>query len=85
MVRGEDARPPASTWRRLRRAAAWPTSTPVEGHLTVYMTTQAPHAIRTVLALVAGHVGLSEEKIRVGVARHRGEGSGGRSPSTPAT
>jgi carbon-monoxide dehydrogenase large subunit len=37
----------------------------VEGKLTLYMTTQAPHAIRTVLALVAGHVGLSEEKIRV--------------------
>ena len=29
------------------------------------MTTQAPHAIRTVLALVAGHVGLQEDKIRV--------------------
>jgi len=27
--------------------------------LTVYMTTQAPHAVRTVVALVAGHVGLS--------------------------
>src|SRR5499427_11119139 len=37
----------------------------VTGKLTVYMTTQAPHAIRTVVALVAGHVGLSEEKIRV--------------------
>ncbi len=28
------------------------------GKLTMYMTTQAPHAIRTVIALVAGHVGL---------------------------
>ena len=36
-----------------------------DGKLTVYMTTQAPHAVRTVLALVAGHVGLSEEKIRI--------------------
>ncbi|NDF39975.1 MAG: carbon monoxide dehydrogenase, partial [Proteobacteria bacterium] len=36
-----------------------------EGKLTVWMTTQAPHAIRTVFALVAGHVGLSEEKIRI--------------------
>src|SRR3954453_24242510 len=36
-----------------------------QGKLTVYMTTQAPHAIRTVFALVAGHVGLSEEKIRI--------------------
>src|SRR5258708_29213251 len=34
-----------------------------QGKLTVYMTTQAPHAVRTVLALVAGHVGLSEERI----------------------
>src|SRR5438094_1871378 len=31
----------------------------VNGKLTVWMTTQAPHAIRTVFALVAGHVGLS--------------------------
>src|SRR5262245_23490938 len=30
-----------------------------QGKLTLYMTTQAPHAIRTVFALVAGHVGLS--------------------------
>ena len=37
----------------------------VNNHLTMYMTTQAPHAIRTVIALVAGHVGLTEEKIRV--------------------
>ena len=37
----------------------------VNGKLTVWMTTQAPHAIRTVFALVAGHVGLSEEKIRI--------------------
>src|SRR5258708_12243105 len=36
-----------------------------QGKLIVYMTTQAPHAVRTVLALVAGHVGLSEERIRV--------------------
>ena len=28
----------------------------------MYMTTQAPHAIRTVIALVAGHVGLTEER-----------------------
>src|SRR5438105_3423106 len=30
----------------------------ISGQLTVWMTTQAPHAIRTVFALVAGHVGL---------------------------
>ena len=29
----------------------------MKGKLTVWMTTQAPHAIRTVFALVAGHVG----------------------------
>src|SRR5712691_10492498 len=32
----------------------------VSGQLTVWMTTQAPHAIRTIFALVAGHVGLAE-------------------------
>src|SRR3954464_10697188 len=48
-----------------------------EGHLTVYMTTQAPHAIRTVFALVAGHVGLSEEKIRT-IAPDIGGVFGGR-------
>src|SRR5919106_1611902 len=37
----------------------------VEGKLTLWMTTQAPHAIRTVFALVAGHVGLAEHKIRI--------------------
>jgi len=32
-----------------------------QGKLTVYNDTQAPHAVRTVLALVAGHVGLSRK------------------------
>ena len=54
----------------------------VTGKLTVYMTTQAPHAIRTVIALVAGHVGLSEEKIRV-VAPDIGGGFGGKVPVYP--
>jgi len=53
-----------------------------EGKLTVYMTTQAPHAVRTVLALVAGHVGLSEEKIRV-VSPDIGGGFGGKVPVYP--
>ncbi|HEX9668856.1 MAG TPA: aerobic carbon-monoxide dehydrogenase large subunit, partial [Thermoanaerobaculia bacterium] len=52
------------------------------GHLTVYMTTQAPHAIRTVIALVAGHVGLSEEKIRV-ISPDIGGGFGGKVPVYP--
>src|SRR5229473_2989331 len=54
----------------------------VTGKLTVYMTTQAPHAVRTVLALVAGHVGLSEEKIRV-VSPDIGGGFGGKVPVYP--
>jgi carbon-monoxide dehydrogenase large subunit len=54
----------------------------VTGKLTVYMTTQAPHAIRTVIALVAGPVGLSEEKIRV-VAPDIGGGFGGKVPIYP--
>ena len=55
---------------------------PVNQHLTLYMTTQAPHAIRTVLALVAGHVGLSEENIRV-VSPDIGGGFGGKVPVYP--
>jgi len=55
---------------------------PVEGKLTLYMTTQAPHAIRTVLALVAGHVGLSEEKIQV-ISPDIGGGFGGKVPVYP--
>ncbi|MDX1314126.1 MAG: aerobic carbon-monoxide dehydrogenase large subunit [Eudoraea sp.] len=50
--------------------------------MTVYMTTQAPHAIRTVIALVAGHVGLSEEKIRV-ISPDIGGGFGGKVPVYP--
>jgi aerobic carbon-monoxide dehydrogenase large subunit len=54
----------------------------VNNHLTMYMTTQAPHAIRTVIALVAGHVGLTEEKIRV-VSADIGGGFGGKVPVYP--
>jgi carbon-monoxide dehydrogenase large subunit len=53
-----------------------------EGKLTVYMTTQAPHAVRTVFALVAGHVGLSEERIRI-VSPDIGGGFGGKVPVYP--
>jgi len=53
-----------------------------QGKLTLYMTTQAPHAIRTVFALVAGHVGLSEEKIRV-ISPDIGGGFGGKVPIYP--
>jgi carbon-monoxide dehydrogenase large subunit len=55
---------------------------PVEGHLTLWMTTQAPHAIRTVVALVTGHLGLSEEKIRV-ISPDIGGGFGGKVPVYP--
>jgi carbon-monoxide dehydrogenase large subunit len=54
----------------------------VDNHLTMYMTTQAPHAIRTVIALVAGHVGLTEERIRV-VSPDIGGGFGGKVPVYP--
>jgi carbon-monoxide dehydrogenase large subunit len=53
-----------------------------QGKLTLYMTTQAPHAIRTVFALVAGHVGLSEEKIRI-ISPDIGGGFGGKVPVYP--
>ena len=55
---------------------------PINKHLTMYMTTQAPHAIRTVIALVAGHVGLSEENIRV-ISPDIGGGFGGKVPVYP--
>jgi len=54
----------------------------VNGKLTVWMTTQAPHAIRTVIALVAGHLGLSEERIRV-ISPDIGGGFGGKVPVYP--
>src|SRR5581483_9257015 len=59
--------------------ASW---NPVEGHLTLYMTTQAPHAIRTVVALVTGHLGLAEHKIRV-ISPDIGGGFGGKVPVYP--
>jgi len=55
---------------------------PIEKHLTLYMTTQAPHAIRTVAALVTAHLGLSEEKIRV-ISPDIGGGFGGKVPVYP--
>jgi aerobic carbon-monoxide dehydrogenase large subunit len=54
----------------------------VHDKLTVWMTTQAPHAIRTVFALVAGHVGLAEHKIRI-IAPDIGGGFGGKVPVYP--
>jgi carbon-monoxide dehydrogenase large subunit len=54
----------------------------VADKLTVWMTTQAPHAIRTVFALVAGHVGLAEHKIRI-ISPDIGGGFGGKVPVYP--
>src|SRR5690242_855832 len=51
----------------------------VEGKLTIYMTTQAPHAIRTVFSLVSG---IPEHKIRV-VSPDIGGGFGGKVPVYP--
>ncbi len=55
---------------------------PVQEKLTVWMTSQAPHAIRTVIALVAGHLGLAEHKIRV-ISPDIGGGFGGKVPVYP--
>ena len=49
------------------------------GKLTVWMTTQAPHAIRTVFALVSG---IPEHKIRV-ISPDIGGGFGGKVPVYP--
>lgn len=51
----------------------------VEGKLTIYMTTQAPHVIRTVFSLVSG---IPEHKIRV-VSPDIGGGFGGKVPVYP--
>ena len=57
---------------------------PVRQQLTLHMTSQAPHAIRTVLALVAGGAGLpiSEQNIRV-KTHDIGGGFGGKVPVYP--
>jgi carbon-monoxide dehydrogenase large subunit len=52
---------------------------PATGKMQLYMTTQAPHAIRTVFALVAG---LPEQKIQV-IAPDIGGGFGGKVPVYP--
>src|SRR5215471_11467794 len=52
---------------------------PVSGKATLYMTSQAPHAIRTVFALVAG---LPEQQIRV-IAPDIGGGFGNKVPVYP--
>jgi aerobic carbon-monoxide dehydrogenase large subunit len=51
----------------------------VAGKLTIWMTTQAPHAIRTVFSLVSG---IAEHKIRV-ISPDIGGGFGGKVPVYP--
>jgi carbon-monoxide dehydrogenase large subunit len=51
----------------------------ISGKLTIYMTTQAPHAIRTVFSLVSG---IQEHKIRV-ISPDIGGGFGGKVPVYP--
>jgi carbon-monoxide dehydrogenase large subunit len=51
----------------------------ISGQFTIWMTTQAPHAIRTVFALVTG---LPEHKIRV-ISPDIGGGFGGKVPVYP--
>ncbi len=52
---------------------------PATGQVDIYMTSQAPHAIRTVFALVAG---LPEEKIRI-ISPDIGGGFGNKVPVYP--
>jgi carbon-monoxide dehydrogenase large subunit len=52
---------------------------PATGQVTIYMTSQAPHAIRTVFALVTG---LSEENIRI-ISPDIGGGFGNKVPVYP--
>ncbi len=52
---------------------------PITGQVTIYMTSQAPHAIRTVFALVTG---LPEENIRI-ITADIGGGFGNKVPVYP--
>ena len=57
---------------------------PVRQQLTLHMTSQAPHAIRTVLALVAGGAGLPIYEHNIRVKTHDiGGGFGGKVPVYP--
>ena len=88
---GRGVSPPRTSWsartcstrarirRRWRPAARWPTWTRSAGRLTVWSTSQAPHAHRTLYALVAG---LPEHKIRV-ISPDIGGGFGNKVPIYP--
>ena len=70
---------PASTSPRSRPAAAWSRTIAISGKLTIYMTSQAPHAHRTVFSLVSG---IPETQIRI-ISPDIGGGFGGKVPVYP--
>ena len=56
----------------------------VNGHLTLHMTSQAPHVIRTVVAIIAAGVGLPIPEHQIRVKTHDiGGGFGGKVPAYP--
>ncbi|HLA16547.1 MAG TPA: aerobic carbon-monoxide dehydrogenase large subunit [Candidatus Limnocylindrales bacterium] len=56
----------------------------INGHLTLHMTSQAPHVIRTVLAIVAAGAGLPIPEHKIRVKTHDiGGGFGGKVPAYP--
>ena len=56
----------------------------VNGHLTLHMTSQAPHVIRTVVAIIAGAAGLPIPEHKIRVKTHDiGGGFGGKVPAYP--
>ena len=71
--------PALSSCRRSRPAAASPTSTRPPERLTIYLTSQAPHAHRTLFALVGG---IPENNIRV-ISPDIGGGFGNKVPIYP--
>ena len=56
----------------------------VNGHLTLHMTSQAPHVIRTVVAIIAAAAGLPIPEHKIRVKTHDiGGGFGGKVPAYP--
>jgi carbon-monoxide dehydrogenase large subunit len=56
----------------------------INGHLTLHMTSQAPHVIRTVVAIIAAAAGLPIPEHKIRVKTHDiGGGFGGKVPAYP--
>ncbi|MCI0584343.1 MAG: carbon-monoxide dehydrogenase large subunit [Chloroflexi bacterium] len=56
----------------------------INGHLTLHMTSQAPHAVRTVVAIIAAAAGLPILEHQIRVKTHDiGGGFGGKVPAYP--